>query len=89
MIKRAIENATKGNYQNVQFSHAAIEDLPLGDNGVDVAISNCVLNHCTDKVAAFKEVFRVLRPGGRLCIADLLIFAKHSDRKRIRTIRCV
>jgi ubiquinone/menaquinone biosynthesis C-methylase UbiE len=53
--------------------------LPLGDGSVDVAISNCVLNHCTDKLRAFREVFRVLRVGGRLCVSDLVTSGTFSE----------
>jgi len=50
----------------------AVEHLPLGDGCVDVVISNCVVNHCPDKLAAFKEILRVMRPGGRMHVTDLV-----------------
>jgi SAM-dependent methyltransferase len=72
MVKRANETAEKSRITNVEFRHAQIERLPLDDGSVDVAISNCVMNHCADKVRAFKEVYRVLKVGGRMCHSDLV-----------------
>ena len=78
MVKRANKNARKANLGNVEFKHAPIERLPLDDCSVDVAISNCVMNHCRDKVRAFKEVYRVLKAGGRMCISDLVTSGEFS-----------
>ena len=79
MVKRANETAEKSELANVEFKHAPIERLPLDDCSVDVAISNCVMNHCADKVRAFKEVYRVLKVGGRMWISDLVASGPFSE----------
>ena len=79
MVKRAKETAEKSKFANVEFKHAPIERLPLDDCSVDVAISNCVMNHCADKVRAFKEVYRVLKVGGRMCLSDLVASGPFSE----------
>jgi len=79
MVKRANETAEKSTIANGEFRHAQIERLPLDDCSVDVAISNCVMNHCADKVRAFKEVHRVLKIGGRTCLSDLVAAGPFSE----------
>src|SRR5512136_2921012 len=66
MLEKARENAKKSGYDNVEFRLGEIENLPVADNYVDVIISNCVINLSPEKPRAFKEAFRVLKPGGRI-----------------------
>jgi arsenite methyltransferase len=79
MLEKSRETADKMGLEQVEFRKSFVEDLPVDDSSVDVVISNGVVNLCPDKYRVFAEIFRALKPGGRLYLADIVVHKRVPD----------
>lgn len=82
MVEKAKDNAEKQGIKNVEFILGEIEDLPLKDNLVDIIITNCVVNLTPNKTKAFQEAYRVLKPGGKIYLSDIVLLEELSEEQK-------